>query len=195
MNVCTWLRHFLFIEQVAQAIIIGLPSHTYMVKALPSLDIFSLYLYWCKNGMDRRLFSHPNVKRHSCACSVEFSGLICRNTCSTIASELIKYVLLQRDQMPEPYSCIAAAQLREDERDNSRGDKRTGQKSLHQHNPSTLNTKANPKWLISDEERRLQPEFMKKVGLILSRSSLLSFFFTWLVVMVMVGVLQGSVSQ
>ena len=45
-------------------------------------------------------------KQHVCECSVEFSGLISRKACSTVATELIKYVLVQRDQIPETFDSL-----------------------------------------------------------------------------------------
>ena len=46
------------------------------------------------------------LKQHVCECSVEFSGLISRKACSTVATELIKYVLVQRDQIPETFDSL-----------------------------------------------------------------------------------------
>lgn len=45
-------------------------------------------------------------KQHVCECEVEFTGLISRSTCCTVAIELIKYVLVQRDQIPETFDSL-----------------------------------------------------------------------------------------
>lgn len=39
-------------------------------------------------------------------CSVDFFGLLSRQTCSEIAIELIKYVLVQREQVPGPFNSL-----------------------------------------------------------------------------------------
>ena len=49
----------------------------------------------------------------SCSTVVTISGLINRKTCSTIASELITYVLIQRDQVPDSFNSLLNKKLQQ----------------------------------------------------------------------------------
>jgi len=57
--------------------------------------------------------SQTNTKRTVCECCIEFPGLFCRQTSATVASELIKYVLLQREQIPQRFDLIHFKQSRQ----------------------------------------------------------------------------------
>lgn len=105
-------------------------------------------------------------KQHICECSVEFSGLISRRTCSAVAIELIKYVLVQRDQIPETFDSLLKTFQQQVPANTT---KQMGETTSERPLQSTLaplsnniSTSDNPKE-DDHEERRLKPLIPKQL--------------------------------
>lgn len=47
-----------------------------------------------------------DARKSSHSTCISFNGLLCRNTCAAISTELVKYILLQRDQVPERFDLM-----------------------------------------------------------------------------------------
>lgn len=73
-------------------------------------------------------------------CHVEFDGLISRSVCASISKELVKYVLFQRDQIPESFDCLQRQLKTNDTSDSSR---------VNEYNPKQEGSQVN--------DRRLGP--------------------------------------
>lgn len=44
--------------------------------------------------------------QHTSHCNIDLAGLVCRKTCFSVSVDLINYVLLQRDQIPQSYESL-----------------------------------------------------------------------------------------